>query len=94
MHIHAESEEINIVLAGAGTLVSEGEQRAFETGEMDVDPDAGRSTSTEHRQGATSTRLDLHAAGRLAVLLILSRRAPCRGVPSSAARSPEATRAG
>lgn len=33
MHIHDESEEINIVLGGSGTLVSEGEERAFETGE-------------------------------------------------------------
>jgi quercetin dioxygenase-like cupin family protein len=31
-HVHPESEEINLVLAGSGVLVSEGEEAAFEVG--------------------------------------------------------------
>jgi putative monooxygenase len=32
-HIHPESEEINLVLSGSGTLVSEGEEAPFTTGD-------------------------------------------------------------
>ncbi len=32
-HVHEESEEINLVLAGSGTLVSEGEEAPFGTGD-------------------------------------------------------------
>ena len=31
-HIHAESEEINVVLAGSGLMSSEGEEAVFDTG--------------------------------------------------------------
>jgi mannose-6-phosphate isomerase-like protein (cupin superfamily) len=32
-HIHPESEEINLVLAGAGVVVSEGEEAPFDQGD-------------------------------------------------------------
>ena len=32
-HVHAESEEINLVLAGSGVVVSEGEEAPFEPGD-------------------------------------------------------------
>src|SRR5688572_5283605 len=32
-HVHADSEEINLVLAGSGTLVSEDEEEQFESGD-------------------------------------------------------------
>ncbi len=32
-HVHPDSEEINLVLAGSGILVSEGEEAAFVTGQ-------------------------------------------------------------
>jgi mannose-6-phosphate isomerase-like protein (cupin superfamily) len=31
-HVHAESEEINVVLAGSGVVVSEGEEASFDIG--------------------------------------------------------------
>jgi putative monooxygenase len=47
MHIHEESEEINIVLGGGGTLVSEGEEREFVTGEWMWIP---RGTFHQHKK--------------------------------------------
>jgi len=32
-HVHPESEEVNLVLAGSGTMVSEGEETAFQEGD-------------------------------------------------------------
>ena len=32
-HIHPESEEINLVLAGSGVVVSEGEEASFDSGQ-------------------------------------------------------------
>ena len=78
MHHHAESEEINIVLAGGGTLVSEGEERQFVTGEMMWIPRGHVPPAPQHRQGAPSTRLDLHAAGGTAHDVALLRRRPDR----------------
>lgn len=46
MHVHEESEEINIVLGGGGTLVSEGEEREFGVGEWMWIP---RGTFHQHK---------------------------------------------
>ncbi len=46
MHVHEESEEINIVIGGEGTLVSEGEERTFSVGEWMWIP---RATPHQHK---------------------------------------------
>jgi quercetin dioxygenase-like cupin family protein len=50
MHIHEDSEEINIVLGGGGTIVSDDEEREFTTGEWMWIP---RGTFHQHRNTGT-----------------------------------------
>ena len=51
LHVHAESEEINIVLGGGGTLVSDGEERLFAEGEWMWIP---KNTPHQHQNTGTA----------------------------------------
>jgi mannose-6-phosphate isomerase-like protein (cupin superfamily) len=54
-HVHTDSEEINLVLEGSGTLVSEGEEAEFTTGQAMWVP---KGTHHQHRNtGSTSLTL-------------------------------------
>ena len=61
-HVHPDSEEINLVLEGSGTLVSEGEEAAFEPdrrcGSQGRPPPA-----PEHGDRAAEAALGVHAPG-------------------------------
>lgn len=51
-HVHAESEEINLVLEGTGVLVSEGEEAEFEAGQAMWVP---KGVHHQHRNTGTSS---------------------------------------
>lgn len=51
-HVHADSEEINLVLEGSGTLVSEGEEAEFTLGQAMWVP---RGVHHQHRNTGDTT---------------------------------------
>ena len=63
-HVHPESEEINLVLAGSGLVVSEGEEAAFGPGHAMWVP---KGVYHQHRNTgyrAAQAPVGVHAAGR------------------------------
>ena len=65
-HVHAESEEINLVLAGSGVVVSEGEEASVVSGRRHVGPQGRPPPAPQHRPGAAQAALGLHPTGAAA----------------------------
>ena len=64
-HVHEDSEEINLVLEGSGTMVSEGETASFER-EQARGAQGSPPPAWQHRLGAAEASLGIYPSGPVA----------------------------